>query len=760
MLNFKKNKNLSRMAVAFLILSLVMLSLPFNFVLATTARLTAAKDTLTTLKRSGTGAIISGYTESTNVVKSAFQFSTTTAGISWDPDGSGATATATISLISDGNLNASSTYTGEEVAAAIKFALENKDGDANDTYIVTYNATSSANNVFSIMGSGGNTNKGNIDWVNSSASSSLGFATGSSGLLGVSFESARVSFGVASSTGQFSLTVDNGTAEIVSIRAGGYTTSTIIAEINSRITSAATTTYSSSTTGSSYAKFRITSNSTGVNSRIDVSSVVNSDFLPIMKMVGDKPVDGAAASGLVAANHTIVFTLTTAVAVSQKVVITFPSGFTLPSGLDFTDMDFSGSTLGEATLAAAAADNTIGVGVSGQAITFTLDNDTTTLAAGETITIEIGNHATAGVVGNIQIVNPTVAGLYQITLETQTAASAVIDNAYVGVYIVGDDSVVLTATVDPTLNFELLDDNAISFCSLEPNTYHKVGGSLPASGSVLFAGVTVNSSLDGGTIAIDDVVYELDHNASSSVGDLTTSTVALVSIVDNSGAYLTTAQVASNLARAINNSSSRTRANVDGDTNTTVNVLARSSGTAGNSYVLNEQVSDANLTLTRDSDGTFVNGFAAYHYKDNDGDWEDDNGDPAASVHCTDNGNSIVISTNAVSGYVLTAKDAGFRSDTSEVADWTDSSDFGFGIRAKARSSIYGTASTTNPVVAAFRHTSDDPEPLTTSATNIVSNTNAVALDIIAIEYMVRIGTTQEAGEYTDTVTYVVTATY
>lgn len=749
MTNSNKNKIFWKIATYVVIFSLSLLYTPAIF--ADTARLTSAKDTLSRLQRSGTGVLVAGYTESTNAVTNAFTFSTSTADISWD---TGAISTTTISMINDGNLNASSTYTGEEVAAALEFALENTDSDADDDYIVTYNATGSADYLFSIMGSGGNTSDANIDWVTSSASSTFGYATGSSSIRGTSFEGSTVNFGVASSTGQFSLTIDGGTAEIVIIHAGDYTTSTIITELNAQISGAATASYTDSSN-----KFKIASDSTGAHSIIRVASVSNSDFLPVMKMIADAPFDGAQASGLVAANHTIVFTLTTAVAVSGKVVITLPSGFTLPSSLDYTDMDFNGGTYGEATLAAAAGSggaSAIGVGVSGQVITFTL-NDTNALTAGETITLEIGTQATTGETGDIQIVNPATAGLYQITLETQSDGTNVTDNAYVGVYIIGDDSVVLTATVEPLLNFDLLGGTTIDFCSLEPNRYHKVGGDLPAHGSVLLAAITVDTNLDGETITIDTELYEFDDNASSSAGDLTTTTVALVDIVDNQGSYLTAAQVADNLHRAINNNSSRVRANVDAGVNTTVNLVAIANGSAGNSYTLSEQTTAA--TLTSDSgDTTFVDGYAAYKYKDNDSDWEDDTGNPAASNYCTDTGNSLRISTNAVSGYVITVQDTGFKSGSYEIDDWANTSDFGFGLRAKARSSVYG--SSTTPIIAAYRHSDADAEPLTPTATTFVSNSNSVAQDIIAIEYMIRIGTSQEAGQYSDTVTYIATATY
>jgi hypothetical protein len=167
-----------------------------------------------------------------------------------------------------------------------------------------------------------------------------------------------------------------------------------------------------------------------------------------------------AAQG-VAANHTIVFTTPTGVANGETITLTFDADLTM-GAVEEDDFDIAGSVLGEGETAANcdAADE-IGIAVVDQVATFTLcSGDGATFGAAETVTIEIGLNATYDGTGNAQITNPVVAETSQIDIAgTQT------DSASLAVVTVEDDSVAVTATVDPSITFSI-SDTTIGFGDL------------------------------------------------------------------------------------------------------------------------------------------------------------------------------------------------------------------------------------------------------------------------------------------------------
>jgi len=475
-------------------------------------------------------------------------------------------------------------------------------------------------------------------------------------------------------------------------------------------------------------------------------------------MNGDTPIDGEASAGIVSANHTIQFTATTAVPADGQIIIDFPSGFNLPADLNFEDMDMTVAAA-ERTLAAAQGAGVDGVTVTtgdGGKITIDLATDTG-INATDVVIIEIGRHATAGANGTEQIINPASVGLYQILLETRNASDAVVDDAYMGVFIVPDDSVTIKGTVDPRLSMDIYGGTALDFGTFEPNAYHKLGGATNAYGSITLTGVTFDGGEDGETVTIRGIVYEFSDDGTSA-----TSSNAIVSIVDNENNYLTAAQVAANLYRAINNQDGDyVRANVNVNTNTVVDVLAKVPGTAGNAYTLAEDVTDANFSV---SGATFSGGRDGYNKKATDIDYDSASG---ADVGNGQTGTNIVVSTNAAQGYVVAVQntDTGAESDgltngTSDIDAWTTGT-YGYGILVSAQSARYGDA-TANIVVAAYRGdgAGDLPEAMSTTAATFVTHAAPTAGDNIAVEYNVRIDALQAAGQYTDTITYTTTSTF
>jgi hypothetical protein len=145
----------------------------------------------------------------------------------------------------------------------------------------------------------------------------------------------------------------------------------------------------------------------------------------------------------VSSNHTFQFTTPSGVLTGQTIVLNFPAGFTNIAALDFGDVDVVASTT-EITLAGAPSGATWGVTTSATAVTLTVSGSN--VASGTPIFVEIGTNATAGGVGNTQIVNPAVAGSYELTVNGTMS-----DNGQTRVAII--DDVLVTANVDTQFTF-------------------------------------------------------------------------------------------------------------------------------------------------------------------------------------------------------------------------------------------------------------------------------------------------------------------
>lgn len=151
----------------------------------------------------------------------------------------------------------------------------------------------------------------------------------------------------------------------------------------------------------------------------------------------------------VVSNHTIRFTVPTGVGVPNgaTTTIAFPVGFNLStSTVDFTDIDVATST-GEFTLAATCAGaEDVRATISGQTLTLVFcPGDGGLLAAGDTVTVEIGTHATNQTTGDQRVTNHSVAGSYEFTISTPT------DSGQTRVAIL--DDVLVTANVNTSFDF-------------------------------------------------------------------------------------------------------------------------------------------------------------------------------------------------------------------------------------------------------------------------------------------------------------------
>lgn len=179
-----------------------------------------------------------------------------------------------------------------------------------------------------------------------------------------------------------------------------------------------------------------------------------------------------------ATDHTILFTTPTGVAAGETITLTFASssgtGASIAAALDFEDLDLSYDEAGgdgvcdtgdtELTLAGAASTTTWGaVRTSGTVITFTSDSGT--IPAGAEICVEIGTGAEAGATGAEQVTNPDTASANH----TIAIAGTQTDSGSLAYPVITNDTVTVTATVDPTITFAIRnsDDNGdTNACSL------------------------------------------------------------------------------------------------------------------------------------------------------------------------------------------------------------------------------------------------------------------------------------------------------
>lgn len=225
------------------------------------------------------------------------------------------------------------------------------------------------------------------------------------------------------------------------------------------------------------------------------------------------------------ANHTISFVAPSAVANNTAITVTFPTGFNL-TGVTEDDVDIAGSTEGELTTAAdCSGSEDASVAIASQTLTITLcSGDGGDFTNSETITIEIGTNATASGTGANQIDNQTEA---QNNSDPKIVVATASDSGSLAVEIIADDSVSVTATVDPSVTFSI-SDVAIGFgvlsaaqecwaegtppasCNSTKQVAHTLSAGTNATGgvAVTYNGATLTSG--GNTIDVADINGDAD----------------------------------------------------------------------------------------------------------------------------------------------------------------------------------------------------------------------------------------------------------
>lgn len=199
--------------------------------------------------------------------------------------------------------------------------------------------------------------------------------------------------------------------------------------------------------------------------------------------------------------HKIIFTTPSGVASGGSIIVTFPTDFdasNVTNGpLDFSDLDlFSNTdcTTGPQTLAASSGASQWGVTVASPSNgpVFTITSGGPTISAASGVCILIGVNATGGA-SNSNIKNATTTGSKTIAL------NAGADSASIAVPMVDDDQVSITATVDPSITFDL----DTSIVDGESTTPYSVSLGTLSSGTLTTSNQTT----------INSIFIDLDTNA-------------------------------------------------------------------------------------------------------------------------------------------------------------------------------------------------------------------------------------------------------
>ncbi len=161
-------------------------------------------------------------------------------------------------------------------------------------------------------------------------------------------------------------------------------------------------------------------------------------------------------------NHTIVFTTPTGLGNGSTTVITFQSDFSIPAGLDFTDVDINvgGAYVGSTTIAAVPTGTTLGVVRTSATVLTITASSSAVITAGATVYIRIGTNAIHDATGDQQITNATTIGN-----KTVNVAGTMTDNGTTTVDLLTNDTVQVNAVVPQSLTFSI-SSNSISFGNL------------------------------------------------------------------------------------------------------------------------------------------------------------------------------------------------------------------------------------------------------------------------------------------------------
>lgn len=215
-------------------------------------------------------------------------------------------------------------------------------------------------------------------------------------------------------------------------------------------------------------------------------------------------------------DHEITFTTATALTAGQTIKIQFDpeaDAFVLKGTLNYADMTGTGLTVVD-SCTGAASEVTAAVDTSAPD-----ENITLTVCTGDTVTAGAKTLAIA----NGEITNPSSADTYEIEITTTS------DSGSLSVAIVSDDTVTVSATVDPSLTFSI-SDTSVGFGSLSATADRYANGA--GTGSATETGA---HDLVAGTNATGGYSITLDGATLTSAGLDTITAIGGTNTAPNGG---------------------------------------------------------------------------------------------------------------------------------------------------------------------------------------------------------------------------------
>lgn len=234
------------------------------------------------------------------------------------------------------------------------------------------------------------------------------------------------------------------------------------------------------------------------------------------------------------ANHTVLFVTPTGVDASTDTITIDLTGFTIGS-VDYTDIDLAvdgdancdGAWTDKTLAATPSTSPTWGAAIASSVLTLTAPTNAASgeITANRCVQIEIGTNATAGEAGNAQLTNPN----NQNTLVVEIGG-VFGDSKNFALDFVTDDSVNVTANVDPSITFSI-SDTTIGFGTLSATAAAWATGDAVGSASdvaahtmalstnaasgyaITYSGATLTSGSD--TIDVASITNDADGTAGS-----------------------------------------------------------------------------------------------------------------------------------------------------------------------------------------------------------------------------------------------------
>ncbi len=218
-----------------------------------------------------------------------------------------------------------------------------------------------------------------------------------------------------------------------------------------------------------------------------------------------------------AANHAILFTSPNGVAEGETITLTFDADFNMGSVAE-DDVDVEDDAVDLTTGPDCTLTEQASVVVVGQVMTITIcAGDGGAIAGTSVIGVKIGTNATGSGTGVNQITNPGTAQTAQIDIAgTQT------DSGSLAVVIIDDETVAVTANVDPTITFSI-SDTSIGFGDLTTANarFATTDGTGADADSAEAFNMQLSTNADNG--------YAITYNGTTLTGTQGTISVATIS---------------------------------------------------------------------------------------------------------------------------------------------------------------------------------------------------------------------------------------